>query len=259
MIGYYVLAFDGQLFEQTIYPAVWRAYYLNDFGALERLAPDFPLLQRYYKYALDWERKGCRRQLKHFTSGICEYNTKSPGIARLRPPASASDAEDDWSKVLAMLEQEGRCTLIGARCGQKRLIHYDVIDLCRYKTAAGASWELGTLAQRDFIRTPPADERYANFVDLIAGELAAGVAVSVDTLRLLTKLSAAFHTDLELHYTGDQTGFLGYLTPAEAAQLHAELAGVSLPEYPAAQYLACLRGFLIDAHDHGSGLVLEVA
>src|SRR4051794_12387525 len=218
MIGYYVLAFDGQLFETTIYPAVWRAYYLNDSSVLERLAPDYPLLQRYYKYVLDWDRKGCRRPFKHLTSGICEYNTKSLGIARLRPPAPAGDLGDEWSAVLSMLEQDGRCTLIDVRCGQKRLVHYDLIDLCRYKTAAGASWELGTPAQREFIRTPPADERYANFVDLIAGELAACVAVPHDALRLLAKLSAAFRADLELHYTGaDQVGFLGYLTPAEAA------------------------------------------
>src|SRR5689334_1650675 len=111
MIGYYVLAFDGQLFETTIYPAVWRAYYLNDFSVLERLAPDYPLLQRYNRYTLDWERKGCRRPLKHFTSGICEYNTKSPGVARLRPPAPAGDQEDEWSAVLSMLEQDGHCTL----------------------------------------------------------------------------------------------------------------------------------------------------
>ena len=107
MIGYYVLAFDGQLFEKTIYPAVWRAYYLNDFSALERLAADFPLLQRYHKYAQDWERNGCRRQLKHFTSGICEYNTKSSGHRPAAAPRPAGDAEDDWSPVLAMLEQRG--------------------------------------------------------------------------------------------------------------------------------------------------------
>ena len=86
MIGYYVLAFDGQLFETTLYPAVRRAYYLNDFSDLERLVGDFPLLQHYYQYAQTWTRRGCRRPLKHWTNGICEYNSKCPGH---RPPEPA--------------------------------------------------------------------------------------------------------------------------------------------------------------------------
>ena len=257
MIGYYVLAFDGQLFETTLYPAVWRAYYLNDFSALQRLAGEYPLLQRYYRYAQEWTRKGCRRPLKHFTNGICEYNTKSPGVPRIAPPAPGDT--EAWSAVIGMLEQEGRCTLIGARCGQKRIIHYDLIDLCRYKTAAGASWELGTRAQREFIHAPAADDRYANFVDLVAGALTAAVAVPTDARRLLTKLSTAFRADLELHYTGDQTGFLGYLTPDEASSLQQTLATLTVPDPLAQQYLLCLRGFLTDARDHGSGVVLEVA
>src|SRR5262249_8103220 len=155
MIGYYVLAFDGDLFEQTLYPAVWRAYYLNDLSGLERLTADYPLLQRYYKYAQEWARKGCRRPLKHFTNGICEFNTKSPGIGRLHAADTAQGSTSAWGDVIGMLEQEGRCTLIGVRCGQKRLIHHDLVDLCRYKTAGGASWELGTPAQREFILAPP--------------------------------------------------------------------------------------------------------
>ncbi|HMA37397.1 MAG TPA: hypothetical protein VKY74_23290 [Chloroflexia bacterium] len=259
MIGYYVLAFDGQLFETTLYPAVWRAYYLNDYSALERLAADYPLLQRYVRYSQEWTRKGCRRPLKHFSTGICEFNTKSAGIARLHPPDAAASLTDAWSAVIAVLERKGRCTLIDVPCGQNRLIHSDLIDLCRYKTAGGASWELGTPAQREFVHRPLADAHYANFVDLVASALANAVAVPHDALQLLTKLSSAFRGDLELHYTGDQTGFLGYLTPPEAAYLHQELAAIAVGDLQAHQYLECLRGFLADARDHGSGLVLEVA
>jgi hypothetical protein len=259
MIGYYVLAFDGQLFETTLYPAVRRAYYQNDFSDLERLVGDFPLLQHYYQYAQTWTRRGCRRPLKHWTNGICEYNTKCPGIARLNPPDPTAEADPAWTPVIGMLEERGRCMLINVPCGENRSIHHDLIDLCRYKTAGGASWELGTPAQREFIYAPPADDRYANFVALVAGALAGAVAVPQDVLALLAKLAAGFRADLELHYTGDQTGFLGYLTAADAVYLQQALSTITLSDPLAQKYLECLRGFLTDARDHGSGMVLEVA
>jgi hypothetical protein len=259
MIGYYVLAFDGDLWEKTLYPAVWHAYYENEFTALQRLAGEYPLLGRYLDYARTWTRRGCVRPLKHYTTGICEHNTKSPGRARLDAPAPTPDAAARWAAVVELLECKGRCSLIGVRCGTRQVIHPDLVDLCRYKTAGGAPWELGTPAQRAFIHAPPADRRYATFVDLVAGALAAAVAVPPGDLGLLHKLAAAFRADLELHYTGDQTGFLGYLTAAEARQLHSALAGCTLADSVAAPYLECLRGFLHDAQNHGSGLVFEVA
>ena len=45
---------------------------------------------------------------------------------------------------------------------------------------------------------PPADDRYANFVALVAGALADSVAVPQDVLALLAKLAAGFRADLEL-------------------------------------------------------------
>ncbi|HUS17193.1 MAG TPA: hypothetical protein VM536_19525 [Chloroflexia bacterium] len=257
MIRYYVLAFDGQLFESRLYPAVWRAYYLNDFSLLEWLTADYPLLRRYEEYAQAWTRKGCRRPLKHFTTGVCEHNSKSWGLSRVEVPRTVEGGADTWTPLIAMLEQQGRCTLLDVPCGQNHLIHPDLIDLCRYKTATGRSWQLGTPAQREFIHAAPADERYANFVDLVAGALAAVVAVPPEVLGLLRKLGTAFRADLEIHYTGDQGGFLGYLTTNEATHLHGALAGITLADPVAQQYLECLRGFVTDARDHASGLVLE--
>ncbi len=259
MIGYYVLAFDGELFEQTLYPAVWRAYYRNDWTALAALTGDYPLLARYEQYAQNWAHIGCRRPLKHYTTGICEYNTKSPGLAHVEPPTSATDNAQHWGTVIDLLERKGRCTLLDVPCGENRIIHPDLIDLCRFKTAAGLSWELGTPAQRAFIHPPPTDDHYTTFVDLVAGALTAAVALALADLRLLHKLAAAFRADLELHYTGDQAGFLGYLTATEAGGLCGALAGITLADSAAQAYLECLRGFLRDGRDHSSGLLLEVA
>ena len=258
MIGYYVLAFDGALFEQTLYPAVWRAYYRNDWTALTALGRDYPLLARYEQYAQNWAAIGCRRPLKHYTTGICEYNTKSPGVARVEPPAPTAAGAPRWDAVIDLLEHKGRCTLLDVSCGENRIIHPDLIDLCRFKTAGGLSWELGTPAQRAFIHPPPADSQYTTFVDVVAGALTAAVALTPDDLRLLHKLAAAFRADLELHYTGDQAGFLGYLTADEAGGLYGALGGLTLADGAAQAYLECLRGFLRDARDHGSGLLLEV-
>ena len=94
----------------------------------------------------------------------------------------------------------------------------------------------------------------------MAGALAGAVAVSQDALALLAKLAAGFRADLELHYTGDQTGFLGYLTAREMPSTYSRrFPTVTLTSLWPQKYLECLRGFLTDARDHGSGMVLEVA
>jgi hypothetical protein len=259
MLGYYVLAFDGDSFENVVYPAMRRAYYMNDFGPLERAAVDYPQLQTYLEFAREWSERGCRRPMKLFTKGICEYNVKSPGVARIVPPDPARGDTTGWEQLLEVLEQEGQCTLIGVPCGQNRVIHTDLMNLCRYTTARGRPWELGTPAQRNFIYPAPADEGYATFVDLLAGHLSAAVAAPADILRLLRKFSRAFSTDLELHYTPDQTSFLGYLAQGDVRTLYTALAETRLDDPLAEQYLECLRGFLSDALMHESGMVLEVA
>lgn len=259
MRGYYILAFDGDGFENVIYPAMRRAYYMNDFAPLERAAHEYPQLNDYLEFAREWSARGCRRPLKLFTKGVCEYNVKSPGISRIIPPDPSDETVERWDRLLEVLEGEGRCTLIGVPCGQNRVIHSDLVNLCRYTTARGRPWELGTPAQRDFIYRGPTDERYATFVDLIAGQLSAAVAASADTLRLLRKLSGAFSADVELHYTPDQTAFLGYLTRGDVQTLVTALADARLDDPLATQYLECLRGFLADALMHESGMVLEVA
>jgi hypothetical protein len=64
---------------------------------------------------------------------------------------------------------------------------------------------------------------------------------------------------VELHYTPDQTAFLGYLTRGDVQTLVTALADARLDDPLATQYLECLRGFLADALMHESGMVLEVA
>ena len=70
----------------SIYPAMRRAYYMNDFGPLERAANEYPQLNAYLEFSREWTARGCRRPLKLFTKGVCEYNVKSPGISRIIPP-----------------------------------------------------------------------------------------------------------------------------------------------------------------------------
>src|SRR5690242_4465283 len=53
MRGYYILAFDGDGFENVIYPAMRRAYYMNDFGPLERAAQEYPQLTAYLEFSRD--------------------------------------------------------------------------------------------------------------------------------------------------------------------------------------------------------------
>lgn len=259
MNGYYVLAFDGESFENIVYPAMRRAYYMNDFGPLERVAAEYPPLAAYLEFAREWTGRGCRRPLKLFTKGVCEYNVKSLGIGRIVPPDPAESDTTGWEQTLEVLEREGRCTLIGVPCGQNRVIHSDLVNLCRYTTARGRPWELGTPAQRNFVYRAPAGERYTTFVDLLIDQLTATHALSADLLRLLHKLNGGFSADLELHYTPDQTAFLGYLTQRDVQILYQALGEASLPDSLATQYLDCLRGFLADALMHDSGMVLEMA
>jgi hypothetical protein len=259
MIGYYILAFDGDSFENVLYPAMRRAYYMNDFGPLERVSAEYPQLATYLDFAREWAARGCRRPLKLFTKGVCEYNVKSLGIGRIISPDPAEGDMAGWNQALEVLERDGRCSLIGVPCGQNRIIHSDLVNLCRYTTARGRPWELGTPAQRDYIYRAPAGDRYATFVELLLDQLTAADAAPPEVQRLLRKLSNAFSTDIELHYTPDQTAFLGYLTQRDVQTLYTSLTEVTLPDPLATDYLDCLRGFLADALMHESGLVLEMA
>ena len=131
MIGYYILAFDGDSFENVLYPAMRRAYYMNDFGPLERVSAEYRQLTTYLDFAREWAARGCRRPLKLFTKGVCEYNVKSLGIGRIEPPDPAESDMAGWNQALEVLEREGRCSLIGVPCGQNRIIHSDLVNLCR--------------------------------------------------------------------------------------------------------------------------------
>src|SRR3954453_8032498 len=158
---------------------------MNAFGPLERVAAEYPPLAAYLEFAREWAARGCRRPLKLFTKGVCEYNVKSLGIGRIVPPDPAEGDMAGWNQTLEVLEREGRCTLIGVPCGQNRVIHSDLVNLCRYTTARARPWELGTPAQRHFVYAAPAGERHTTFVDLLIEHLGLAHAAAAEILRLL--------------------------------------------------------------------------
>lgn len=275
-LRYYVLAFDGDTYEQVIAPAVSRAFYENDFAAFPRLEGAHPSLRSLVGFARRWFAKGCVRPLKHYSSGICEYNTKSLGQPRL--PIPASMGVDEWTAAIEQLGSVGHCTLIDVPCGEGNLIHNDVIELCRLYDEQHQPVELGSPTARDLVYSTPPDEQHETFVDVVASAmrryalnlalaqgglrvgagmlLIANMGPLVATLERLTKLGSVLSSDIELSYTGDKTGYLGYLTAADVVALREGLAAISFGD-EAQAYLEALRDLLDDAAARGCGMVLE--